>query len=127
MKSILYVEDDKDTAEAVKLLLERAGFAVDFALTGTEGLQKAGANQFDLVLLDVLLPDMKGWDVFSSLREKNYSTKFAFISIVPITKEKRSELEAAGVVDYISKPFGREELIGRISKIFEAGTNGRHL
>lgn len=114
-KKILYVEDNMDTASAVKVMLESGGFEVDVAYTGKEGLKK-GKNGFDLILLDIMLPDMSGWDIFEKLK-KNGETKFAFLSVIPVSSERMAELKSAGISDYITKPFTKGDLIKRVKAI----------
>ena len=115
MKKILYVEDNEDTANVVRMILTHEGFQTNIALTGKEGLKKA-EDDFDLFLLDVMLPDMSGWDVFHELKKKRYKGKCAFLSIVPKPK-KTEELKKMGVEDYILKPFTKDDLIKRVRKI----------
>ena len=117
MKKILYVEDNKDTAGAVKTILANAGFEVDIAFSGKEGIKKA-EKSFDLILLDIMLPDMSGWDIFSKLNAK-VKTKFAFLSAIPVSKERMEELKKAGVSDYITKPFTKDDLVNRIKRLIE--------
>ena len=119
MKRILYVEDHKDTAEAVKQMLEDEDYEVSISFHGKDGLQKANEKKFDLVLLDVMLPDMSGWDIFKTLSAKKYSTKYAFLSAIPVSTERMKELKKAGISDYITKPFTRKDLIERIKKILK--------
>ncbi len=118
MKNILYVEDNQDTAGAVKIILESAGFKVDLAYSGEEGLNKIVAGKYQLVLLDIMLPDMSGWDVFSKAKRK-VNSKFAFLSVIPVSTERMRELQKEGVSDYITKPFKKEDLIARVKKIVE--------
>ena len=115
MKKILYIEDNVDTASAVKVMLESGGFDVDVAYTGKEGIQKAKAG-FDLILLDIMLPDMSGWDIFEKLK-KDEKSKFAFLSVIPVSSEWMAELKKAGISDYITKPFTKEDLIKRVGAI----------
>ena len=117
MKKILYVEDHKDTAEAVQQMLEGAGYEVDISFHGKDGLQKANGKQFDLILLDVMLPDMSGWDIFKTLSTKKYNAKYAFLSVIPVSTERMKELKKAGISDYITKPFTKKDLVERIKKI----------
>ncbi|MBW2984875.1 response regulator [Candidatus Woesearchaeota archaeon] len=115
MKKILYVEDNEDTAEVVKMILTHEGFQTNIALTGKEGIEKA-KEDFDLFLLDVMLPDMSGWDVFHKIKKKRCKGKCAFLSIVPKPK-KTEELKKMGVEDYILKPFTKDDLIKRVRKL----------
>ena len=117
MKKILYVEDHEDTASAVKTILSEAGFEVEIALSGKDGIKKAKKRHFDLILLDIMLPDMSGWDIFQKLRKFRVNAKYIFLSVVPVTTERMIELRKAGVSDYITKPFTKVDLIERINKV----------
>lgn len=116
MIKILYVEDNQDTANAVKIILTHAGFETDIALNGKEGLEKIKNKDYDLILLDVMLPDMSGWDIFAKIKN-NKNCKYAFLSAIPVSNERLSELKKEGVSEYIMKPFTKEDLINRIQKI----------
>jgi DNA-binding response OmpR family regulator len=115
MKRILYVEDNEDTADAVKIILEHQGFHVDISACGKDAMKKANEH-FDLILLDIMLPDMSGWDIFEKLKKKDH-TKFAFLSAIPVSNERMHELKKAGVSDYITKPFEKDDLVKRVKKI----------
>ena len=118
MKQVLYVEDNKDTAEAVKFILDHNGFETKLAFTGKEGIAKANLEAFDVILLDIMLPDMSGWDVFEKIKG-NAKAKFAFLSALPVSGERKEELKKAGVSDYITKPFEKSDLIRRVKKMSE--------
>ncbi|RMD45412.1 response regulator [Candidatus Pacearchaeota archaeon] len=118
MARILYVEDNLDTANAVKLILKSAGHEIELASNGKEGIEKAKSG-FDLILLDIMLPDMSGWDIFGKLRNKGYSKKYAFLSAIPVSSERLAELKRAGVSGYITKPFTKEGLIEDVEKILK--------
>lgn len=117
MKKILYVEDNQDTAEAVQIILNNAGFQTEIALCGKDGLTKAFKG-FDLILLDIMLPDMSGWDVFTKLHGK-IKSKFAFLSAIPVSKERMAELKKAGISGYITKPFEKMDLISKVKEILK--------
>ena len=110
MKKILYVEDHEDTAMAVKTILSDAGFEVDIASTGKIGIKKAKNQHFDLIILDIMLPDMSGWDVFLTLKKKIKDVKYVILSVIPVSEERRIELKKSGISDYILKPFTKESL-----------------
>lgn len=118
MKKILYIEDNQDTANAVKIMLKNAGYDIDTAKSGKEGM-KLAEKGFDLFLLDIMLPDMSGWDIFESLKKKGIKSKFAFLSAIPVSLERTEELKRSGICDYITKPFTKQDLIERIKKILE--------
>ncbi len=119
MKKILYVEDHVDTAEAVGQMLEEAGYEVELSFNGTNGLKKAYEKKFDLVLLDVMLPDMSGWDIFETLKKRKYNAKYVFLSVIPVSTERLKELKKSGVSDYITKPFTKKDLVERIKKVLK--------
>jgi DNA-binding response OmpR family regulator len=114
-KKILYVEDNEDTALAVKVILDSGGFETELAYSGKEGIRKSREG-YDLILLDIMLPDMSGWDIFEKIK-KDGKTKFAFVSVIPVSAERMAELKRAGLSDYITKPFTKVELIERVKKI----------
>lgn len=116
MKKILYIEDSEDTAEAVQVLLSAAGFKTDIAGNGRDGLYMAKKG-YDLFLLDVMLPDMSGWDIFQKLQKERVPGKIAFLSAIPVSTERMRELKKVGVSDYITKPFESDDLVNRIKKI----------
>jgi len=118
MKRILYVEDNEDVADAVRLILNHQGFETKTANCGKIGLEMA-KEKYDLILLDIMLPDMSGWDIYEKLKDRLENTKFAFISAIPVSKERMEELKKAGVSDYIMKPFEKADLINRINKILQ--------
>jgi len=117
MKKILYIEDNTDTADAVKIILENAGFGVELTYTGEEGIGKAKAAKFDLIIIDIMLPDISGWTTLQMLKEKNIKSKFAFISAIPLPQKEMAKLRQEGVLDYIEKPFENADLIARVKRI----------
>ncbi|MFA5856943.1 MAG: response regulator transcription factor [Candidatus Pacearchaeota archaeon] len=119
MKKILYIEDNLDTASAVKMMLKTAGYDAETANSGKEGIKKASVGNFDLFLLDIMLPDMSGWDIFETLKKKESKSRFAFLSAIPVSVDRMEELKKAGVSDYITKPFAKADLLSRVKKILE--------
>ncbi|MBR9706428.1 response regulator [Candidatus Pacearchaeota archaeon] len=117
MKKVLYVEDDKDTAEAVEILLRNSGFDSKIANSGKECMEILDLESFDLIILDVMLPDMSGWDIFETLRDRKIKSKIAFLSALPISSSRMQELKNAGISDYITKPFNRKILVEKINTI----------
>lgn len=117
MKKIIYIEDFEDTAVTVRKVLSKAGFEVDIALSGKEGVKKVLQKHYDLVLLDIMMPDMSGWDIFETLKKKIKNTKYVFLTVLPVSSERMEELKKAGISDYITKPFQNEDLITRIKMV----------
>lgn len=119
MKKILYIEDNQDTADAVRMMLNNNGFKAETKSNGKDGIEEAKNNNYDLILLDIMLPDMSGWDIFENLQRAKLNAKFAFLSAIPISLERMKELKKSGISDYITKPFTKQDLINRIKNILE--------
>jgi CheY-like chemotaxis protein len=109
---ILHIEDTLDTATLTKRHLEKNGLEVVICLSGTQGLKMAEEVQPDLILLDVELPDMDGFEVCKQLR-KQTSTPIIFLTATNSIAEIQKGLLAGGD-DYITKPYSTQDLVGRI-------------
>ena len=111
-KKILIIEDEASISDIIKFNLKKEGYEVDAAFDGKTGYEKAKAGDFNLVLLDIMLPVMDGFEVCKKLREKSN------VPIIMLTA-KEEEVDKVlglelGADDYITKPFGMRELIARI-------------
>lgn len=113
MKKILIIEDEPDMIKGLRDNLEFEDYKVDSAMDGNEGLQKALNNYYDLILLDVMLPGISGFDICRSIRNKGVDTPVIIISARAEEIDKVLGLEM-GADDYIIKPFGLRELLARI-------------
>lgn len=112
MSKILIVEDEAQIARFVELELIHEGNSVDKAQDGREGLDKALTNDYDLILLDVMLPGINGFEVLRRVRAKK-DTPVILLTARDAVMDKVSGLDA-GADDYITKPFAIEELLARI-------------
>ncbi|MEC0985847.1 response regulator transcription factor [Bacillus safensis] len=110
---ILVVEDEKKIARVLSLELEYEGYEVTVKETGMEGLQALEEDSFDLVLLDVMLPELSGLEVLRRVRKTNTATPIILITARGSVPDKVSGLDL-GANDYITKPFDIEELLARI-------------
>jgi len=112
---VLIVEDEMSLALLMVSLLTQAGCDTDIALTGKKAMEKASEKRFDLITLDVELPDTTGFEICSELKERHISCKtpVIFISASPCP-EDIEEAKKRGAVDYISKPFDPTELIYKV-------------
>lgn len=110
---ILIIEDEKDIASFIKKGLQAEHFTVDVAANGKDGSYLALTNDYDLVILDLRLPDIYGLDVFKKVRETKQNLP---IIILTVESEVKKKVEAfdMGVNDYLTKPFAIEELTARI-------------
>jgi len=90
------------------------------ANNGKQCFETIKKNSFDLFLLDVMLPDISGWEIFKKLKEgKQKDSKFVFLSAIPVSKDRHDELTRAGISDYITKPFKKNDLIKKVKLILE--------
>ncbi|MBN1878367.1 MAG: response regulator transcription factor [Anaerolineae bacterium] len=111
-ENILLIEDDEALAQLVQLLLERAGYKVISASNGEAGLELSRQNPPDLVLLDILMPDMDGWHVYEGLRR---ITDAPVLFLTALGDEHNITYGLGlGADDYIVKPFGYKELVTRV-------------
>ncbi len=117
IKKVLVVDDEPDTLELVKLVLESGGFETVLAANGMEALDKVGDTKLDLVLLDIMMPDMDGWDVFRKIKEKYPTLPIAILTAKAQNIDKLLGLHVLKADDYITKPFGKNELINKVKKL----------
>lgn len=117
---ILIVEDNPKMASAIQRGLQEHGFAADVSHTGYEGEELAAVEPYDLLLLDLMLPDRDGIEVCRNLRRRDIATPVIMLTALSATEEKIDGLDA-GADDYITKPFEFEELLARIRAIFRRG------
>ena len=118
-KQVVYIEDEQEMIDLVRLILGRKGYEVTGANGGRQGLDAVRQSLPDLVLLDLMIPDMDGWDVYQQMKAEE-STRT--IPVIVITAKAQSidkvlGLHIAKVDDYISKPFSPQELLDSIEKV----------
>ncbi|MBU1038262.1 MAG: response regulator transcription factor, partial [Candidatus Omnitrophica bacterium] len=113
---ILVVEDEKKIAEFIRRGLKEEGYAVDMAHDGEEGLFLAKTNDYDLVLLDLMLPKLDGLTLCKKLKGAKIKTPVIMLTAKNTVKEKVVGLDS-GADDYLTKPFAFEELLARIRAI----------
>ena len=121
MTRIMVVDDEPDLLEVVKLILESDGYQVVTAGSGQEALNKIEKETPDLVLLDIIMPKMDGWEVFSRIKSNPRTHDVPVIMLT--AKDQRIDkligLHVVRVDDYITKPFGRAELLERIKRVLQ--------
>ena len=120
-KRILCIEDHPEMIELIRLILGRRGYQVEGAVGGREGLEAMTKDPPDLILLDLMMPDVDGWEVYRQLKANK---KVGHIPVIVVTAKAQGidrvlGLHIAGVDDYITKPFGPKELIDSVEHVLE--------
>lgn len=118
---ILIVEDDASVAQALKLLLSNYRYAVDIAVDGNAGLEMAEAFEYDLILLDILLPGLDGISLCERLRAKDFQMPILLLTGHEGEARQKAIALNAGADDYVVKPFDAEELIARVQALLRRG------
>ena len=119
MKKILIVDDEEDILHFLELVLREKGYEVVTASGGHDALTRAQIERPDLVLLDIMMPQMDGWEVLKLLRvdEETAAIPVAMLSARTEARDRVQGLQE-GAIDYICKPFSLQELLGKIEAIF---------
>lgn len=123
-KRLAYIEDEAEMIDLVRLILGRRGYTVLGATGGREGLELVRKELPDLVLLDLMMPDMDGWDVYHQIKSEETTRDIPVIVITAKAQniDKILGLRIAKVEDYISKPFSPQELLERIDQVLSRQT-----
>jgi two-component system, OmpR family, response regulator VicR len=116
---VVYIEDEQEMIDLVRLILGRKGYEVMGANGGRKGLQLVKDQLPDLVLLDLMMPDMDGWEVYQQMKAEEETRQ---IPVIVITAKAQSidkvlGLHIAKVDDYISKPFSPQDLLDSVEKV----------
>ncbi|MCT4582291.1 MAG: response regulator transcription factor [Flavobacteriales bacterium] len=129
MKNILLVEDEENLHEAIKLNLDIEGYSVTSVFTGKNAVSKVKEKKFDLIILDVMLPDVNGFDICETIRLNDEHTPILFLTAKSDSEDRIKGLTIGGD-DYLTKPFNIEELLLRIKLLIKrsakevSGTHG---
>lgn len=121
---ILLVEDEENLREAIKLNLELEGYEVEVAETGGIAIKKFAAQRFNLIILDVMLPEMDGFAVCAKIRLTDLDTPVLFLTAKDTTEDKIEGLKH-GADDYLTKPFNLEELLLRVRVLVKHSVRGK--
>lgn len=117
---LLIVEDEQKTASYLHKGLTEAGFAVDVADQGEDGLWLARSREYDLIILDVMLPQRDGWSILAEIRREGKQTPVLFLTARDSVEDRVKGLEL-GADDYLVKPFAFSELLARVRSILRRG------
>lgn len=124
--NILLVEDIELNVMVAKALLEKLGQKIDVAMTGTEAIDMARANQYDLILLDIQLPDMTGFDVARTLHEEDLVMQTPIVALTANVIKKREEYLQNGMDDIIAKPIKKSRVIEVFNELFSQQESVTH-
>jgi two-component system, OmpR family, response regulator VicR len=119
VKRIVCIEDESEMIDLIQLILNRRGFEVVGASGGQEGLQMVRDMHPDLVLLDLMMPDMDGWEVYQQMKAEESTRNIPVIIVTAKAQniDKVLGLHIAKVDDYIAKPFGPQELVESVERV----------
>jgi two-component system copper resistance phosphate regulon response regulator CusR len=119
---ILLVEDESKTGEYLKQGLSEAGYITDWVRDGASGRDQALGEDYDLVILDVMLPGLNGWEVLSAIRRAGKTLPVLFLTARDQVEDRVKGLEL-GADDYLVKPFAFAELLARVRTLLRRGRN----
>ena len=119
-KRILCIEDEPEMIDLIRLILGRRGFEVTGAAGGQAGIKAVREQLPDLVLLDLMMPDMDGWEVYQQMKANEATRNIPVIVVTAKAQniDKVLGLHIAKVDDYISKPFSPQDLLNSVEKVF---------
>ena len=120
--NILLVEDEKDLSNALVHILKKEKYQVEAVYNGEDGLNEGLTNRFDIIILDIMMPKMNGYDVLKHLREKGITTPILLLTALNQTIDKVKGLDL-GADDYLPKPFSANELLARIRALLRRKTD----
>lgn len=125
-RTVVYIEDEHEMIDLVRLILGRKGFNILGANGGREGLDLVRQRLPDLVLLDLMMPDMDGWDVYQQMKADETTRHIPVIVITAKAQniDKVLGLHIAKVDDYIAKPFSPQELLDSVEKVMQQFPEG---
>lgn len=119
--TILVVDDESDTVDLIRLTLETAGYQVDQALDGATALEMIADAEYDVILLDIMMPDMSGFDVLENLRSSGKDFPPVVFLTARAEPDDRQTGEDLGSSAYLTKPARRGDLLDAIKQAMEGG------
>lgn len=114
MVRILVMDNEKDILSSLKTILEKENYDVKCVATGKGAIKEIEGGKFDLIILDIMMPDILGWDVFERAMTINPKQKVIFLSVLEMPQEWKTKLEKYGTAEYITKPFDNKFFTERV-------------
>lgn len=112
-EKILVADDEKDLARAIGMILKYSDYEVDIVENGKQALEKAKENNYDAMILDIMMPEMDGIQALKEMRKNHIKTPILFLTAKSQVDDKVEGLDA-GANDYLTKPFDQKELLARV-------------
>lgn len=119
MTKIMAVDDEPDIIRLIGKVLKKSGYEYVGCGGGEECLKKFKKEKPNLILLDIMMPEMDGWEVYERIKKIDKRQKVLFLTAVTVESEARDKMDELGVSDYLSKPFEPYELIERVKTVLE--------
>ena len=116
-QKILHMDNEPDVLSSVRTILEREGYEVTSVETAEETIAAMESDTFDLLLLDIMMPNLSGWDVFSRVMKIKPNQKVAFLTVLEISEKRKKALLKIGIAEYFLKPIKVDDFVKRIGKI----------
>ncbi len=123
MSKILIIDDEPEIRVLTRIMLENAGYKVAEASNGEEGLELIRKTKFTLVLLDVMMPDLYGWEVCKKIKEDPELKEIPVVLFTVVSVEERlfNKIEKCGADAVVNKPFDKKELLETVEKLLKRG------
>lgn len=118
-KKILHMDNEPDVLSSVKTILERTGYQVKSVPSGKKALKAIESEDFDLIILDIMMSDLSGWDIFTRVMKRKPDQKVAFLTVLEISPQRKKSLEKLGIAEYFTKPIDINKFVLRIKAILE--------
>jgi len=114
------VDDEPDIIKLIGKILKKAGYEFVGCTSGEECLKKFEKEKPDLILLDIMMPGMDGWEVYKRIKKINKKQKVLFLTAITLYPDARKTMVELGVSDYLTKPFEPYELIERVKTVLKS-------
>ncbi len=123
-EKILVADDEKDLARAIGMILKYSNYEVDIVENGKQALEKAKENNYDAMILDIMMPEMDGIQALKEMRKNHIKTPILFLTAKSQVDDKVEGLDA-GANDYLTKPFDQKELLARVRALMRIKEEGK--
>jgi len=123
MAKILVMDNELDILSSLRTILEKESYNVTCVATGQSAIQKVKVGRFDLAILDIMMPDLSGWEVFDQIIKLRPELKIMFLSVLEISPERNAQLAKYDNVQYLLKPFDMSIFIKKVKLMVDLDKN----